>query len=227
MTAPRILFDPARGARHARPRAGTSLSPAQRSAAAGAVVALALIPTGAYGQAADPQPEPLVAGETVQVGPFEVTIRQVTLIPELGYLVQPEGGNRVLAVVADVTNTSDLPEVGATLTDALPAPTDGGVAATATTRVDEEGSPLPSLVRAVDGTDPSPFSPGLTHRVVLAWEQEAGWDGSTVTLEIDGVEWIEKGALRLDNGFWLETGGVAHSGVFPVEVPAQGPQVQP
>lgn len=227
MTAPRILFDPAKAARHARRRAGIHVSAGQRSAAVGAVLALALVPTGVY-QDEEPEPEPLVAGETVLVGPLEVTIRQVTVIPELGYLIEPEGGNRVLAVVADVTNTSDVPVVGVTLTDALPAPADGAVAPpTAYTRVDEADRPIPSLVRAVDGTDPSPFSPGLTHRVVLAWEQEAGWDGNSVTLEIDVVEWIEESVLRLDNEFWLETGDGAYSGVFPVEVPADDPQVQP
>ncbi|MCF4122666.1 hypothetical protein L1785_16935 [Antribacter sp. KLBMP9083] len=226
MTAPRILFDPAKGARHARRRAGIQLSPGQRSAAAGAALALALVPTGAY-QRDEPEPEPLVTGETVLVGPFEVTIRQVAVIPELGYLIEPEGGNRVLAVVADVTNTSDVPEGSATLTDAMPAPADGAVAPPDTfTRVDEEDRPVPWLVRAVDGTDPSPFSPGLTHRVVLAWEQEAGWDGSTITLEIDVVEWIEEGALRLDNEFWLETGDGAYSGVFPVEDLTQDAEVR-
>ena len=106
---------------------------------AGIVAALVGIsPFGAWSEV-EAQADPLVAGMPVEVGPFEVTVVKAATADELSYIV-PEPGNHLLAVVADVTNTSDVPEYGVTLTGAIPAPEDVGIVPE--TPLDELGADL-------------------------------------------------------------------------------------
>lgn len=93
---------------------------------AGAVAALvAISPFGAWSEV-EAQADPLTTGTPVEVGPFEVTVEKAATADELGHLV-PQDGNHMLAVVADVTNTGDVPEYGVTLSKAIPAPRDAGI----------------------------------------------------------------------------------------------------
>ncbi|MFD2797204.1 hypothetical protein ACFS27_26840 [Promicromonospora vindobonensis] len=93
---------------------------------AGVVAALvAISPFGAWSEV-EAQADPLTAGTPVEVGPFEVTVVRAATADELGHLV-PQPGNRMLAVVADVTNTGDVPEYGVTLSSAVPAPQGAGI----------------------------------------------------------------------------------------------------
>jgi hypothetical protein len=92
----------------------------------GTVAALvAVSPFGAWNEV-EAQADPLTAGTPVEVGPFEVTIEKAATADELGYLV-PEPGNHMLAVVANVTNTGEVPEYSVTLGNAIPAPENVGI----------------------------------------------------------------------------------------------------
>ena len=94
----------------------------------GAGVAAALVdvtPFGAWSKV-EAQADPVVAGTAIEVGPFDVTVVRAVKTGDLGYLT-PAPGNHMLAVVADVTNTSDVPEYSSTLGSAIPAPKDVGV----------------------------------------------------------------------------------------------------
>ncbi|MFD2026412.1 hypothetical protein [Promicromonospora aerolata] len=93
---------------------------------AGVVAALvAISPFGAWSEV-EAQADPLAAGTPVEVGPFEVTVEKAATADELGHLV-PQPGNHMLAVVANVTNTGDVPEYGVTLSKAIPAPQNAGI----------------------------------------------------------------------------------------------------
>ncbi|WP_285101206.1 hypothetical protein [Promicromonospora sp. MEB111] len=95
---------------------------------AGVVAALvAVSPFGAWNKV-EAQADPIVAGTAVEVGPFDVTVLRAVMADELGYLV-PAPGNHMLAVVADVVNTSDVPELSSTLGSAVPAPEGVGIVA--------------------------------------------------------------------------------------------------
>jgi HAMP domain-containing protein len=111
---------------------------------AGVVAALvAVSPFGAWNEV-EPQADPLAVGAPVEVGPFEVTIEKAATADELGHLV-PAPGNHMLAVVANVTNTGDVPEIAGTLGSAVPAPENVGI-------IPQE--PMGSL-GAEPGTDPA------------------------------------------------------------------------
>ncbi|MGW2091580.1 hypothetical protein [Promicromonospora sukumoe] len=95
---------------------------------AGVVAALvAVSPFGAWSKV-EAQADPIVAGTAIEVGPFDVTVVRAVKTGDLGYLT-PAPGNHMLAVVADVTNTGDVPEYSSTLGSAVPAPEDAGVVA--------------------------------------------------------------------------------------------------
>lgn len=95
---------------------------------AGVVAALvAVSPFGAWNKV-EAQADPIVAGTAVEVGPFDVTVLRAVMADELGRLV-PAPGNHMLAVVADVVNTSDVPELSSTLGSAVPAPEGVGIVA--------------------------------------------------------------------------------------------------
>ncbi|WP_129784237.1 hypothetical protein [Promicromonospora panici] len=92
----------------------------------GVVAALvAVSPFGAWNEV-EAQADPLTAGTPVEVGPFEVTIEKAATADELGYLV-PEPGNHMLAVVANVTNTGEVPVNSGKLGEAIPAPESVGI----------------------------------------------------------------------------------------------------
>ncbi|WP_423462350.1 hypothetical protein ACO229_17915 [Promicromonospora sp. MS192] len=85
----------------------------------------AVTPFGAW-SAAEARTDPLTTGAPVEVGPFEVTIEKAATADELGYLV-PAPGNHMLAVVANVTNTGEVPEYSVTLSNAVLAPEGVGI----------------------------------------------------------------------------------------------------
>jgi hypothetical protein len=92
----------------------------------GVVAALvAVSPFGAWGEV-QAQADPITTGTPIEVGPFEVTIEKAATADELGYLM-PKPGNHMLAVVANVTNTTDVPEYSGKLGEAIPAPENVGI----------------------------------------------------------------------------------------------------
>ncbi|MFE7509349.1 hypothetical protein [Promicromonospora sp. NPDC057488] len=103
------------------------MSTVQRVGAGVAAALVALTPFGAWSKV-EAQADPVVAGTAIEVGPFDLTVVRTVKTGDLGYLT-PAPGNHMLAVVADVTNTSDVPEYSSTLGSAIPAPRGVGVVA--------------------------------------------------------------------------------------------------
>ena len=212
----------------------------------GTVAALvAISPFGAWNEV-EAQADPITTGTPVEVGPFEVTIEKAATADELGHLV-PEPGNHMLAVVANVTNTTEVPEHGGKLREAIPAPENAGIipdvpledlgavtepdagtgtasdgadpsaAPSASPSPDEPALPRASIVNIEDGTSISVLNPGLTYRVALIWEQSDTFSGDVIPLRIMRLEWIEESAGSLDNEYWLPLNEVAFMGQIPVE----------
>lgn len=185
---------------------------------AGIVAALVGIsPFGAWNPV-DAQADPLTTGTPLEVGPFEVTVVKAATADKLAYLT-PAQGNHLFAVVADVTNTTDVPELGVTLGNAFPAPQDVGLVPE--DPLDQQAKlPSATLFNAKDSTAIRTFNPGLTYRVALVWEQSGEWSGDSVPVELVELEWVEEDPQGLDDGHWF-AGDVAFRGDLPVEAAEQ------
>jgi hypothetical protein len=224
------------------------MSTMQRVGAGILVALLALTPFGAWSEA-QAQADPLVAGTPVQVGPFEVKVVKVATVPEFSYIV-PKQGNHLLGVVAEVTNTGEVPEYSVTLPRAVPAPRNVGIApkvpledlgtdfgadvasdgaadpstdpsadpsaSAAPEEPEEPALPDATILSATDGTSIKFFNPGVTHRVVLLWEQSNKWSDTAVPIEMLELEWIEDDPQGLDDGHWFPN-EVAFQGRIPIE----------
>lgn len=96
------------------------MSTMQRVGAGVAAALVAVTPFGAWSKV-EAQADPVVAGTAIEVGPFDLTVVRAVKTGDLGYLT-PAPGNHMLALVVDVTNTSDVPEYSSLLGSAIPAP---------------------------------------------------------------------------------------------------------
>lgn len=212
---------------------------------AGVVAALvAVTPFGAWSKV-EAQADPVVAGTAFEVGPFDVTVVRAVKTGDLGYLT-PAPGNHMLAVVADVTNTSDVPEYSSTLGSAFPAPQDVGVVprdalagldtdldteagagteAGAEPEAEPSASPSPSpeaelpsatILNVADATTIRILNPGVTYQVALIWEQSDEFTGDEIPVEVVELTWIDESRLTLDNGYWLPA-EVAFQGDLPLK----------
>lgn len=191
------------------------MSTTQRVVAGAAVALVGISPFGAWNQV-EAQADPIVTGTPIETGPFEVTIVKAATADKLAYLT-PAPGNHLFAVVADVTNITDVPEFGVTLAHAIPAPRDVGIVPEEP--LGEEAEPrLPSatVFNSKDSTAIRIFNPGLTYRVALVWEQSDRWSGDAVPLELVELEWIEEDPQGLDDGHWFAN-EVGFRGELPVE----------
>ncbi|MFD6139863.1 hypothetical protein [Promicromonospora sp. NPDC060271] len=206
------------------------MSTVQRVAAGVVAALVGISPFGAWNEV-EAKADPIVAGTPVEVGPFEITIVKAATADELSYLV-PAEGNHLLAVVADVTNTGEVPEYTSTFAQAIPAPKDAGIipqvpiedlgaepsaapsasAAPEESREPEEPElPTATVFNVEDGTEFKFLNPDVTYRVALVWEQSGEYAEKTVPLEMVELEWVEDDPQGLDDGHW-----------FPNEVILQG-----
>ncbi|MEU4384363.1 hypothetical protein [Promicromonospora sp. NPDC023805] len=205
---------------------------------AGVVAALVGIsPFGAWNEV-EAKADPIVAGTPVEVGPFEVTIVKAATADELAYLV-PAPGNHLLAVVADVTNTGEVPEYTNTFARAIPAPKDAGIipekpiedlaadpsAAPSASAAPEEPEepeepklPTATVFNVEDGTEFTFLNPDVTYRVALIWEQSGDYAEKTVPLEMVELEWVEDDPQGLDDGHWFPN-EVIFQGQIPLNPP--------
>ncbi|WP_157524327.1 hypothetical protein [Jiangella alkaliphila] len=142
--------------------------------AAGAVV-LAVLAAGGFDPLEKPETDiaPLAAGETVDLGPFELTVDRLRVVDELPGISEGDDDTRVLALVATVEATGTATEYGALLSGSVALDGVPGVTA------DGDGSePVPADAVHVmaDGTRLDAVQPGLEYEVALVWEQDARAD---------------------------------------------------
>jgi hypothetical protein len=147
--------------------------------AAGAVALAVLVAGGFDPQQKTAEVAPLTIGETVDVGPFLLTVERMRVVDELPGISEGDDDTRVLALVATVEATGSKTQYGYLLTDsvglvgmpgvpAYPAPGDSP-------RPDEPVRADGAYVMA-DGTRLDAIQPGLEYEVALVWEQDSGAD---------------------------------------------------
>ncbi|MCC2334839.1 hypothetical protein [Cellulomonas wangsupingiae] len=142
--------------------------PLRRIGLGGALVLLAA--TAAFGgleEQTQDGPEVLTVGTPVDVAPFELTVHRVVWTTDLPGQYLSDEGNRWIAVVATVRNTSDAGVLGGTLRDALTLTDVDGL-------VTQPGTiePTPTVTLLEDGSSLSPVQPGLTYEAAFLFEHD-------------------------------------------------------
>lgn len=185
---------------------------ATQRVAVGAVAGLfAVAPFGAWAPVVT-EPEPLVTGEAIEVGPFEVTVLRAVTADDLGVLSPREEGNHLLAVVVEVFNTGETPAYPVTLTNAFPAPADAGIVTTGGL------GGRPTVLSVADATSLDIVNPGLTYELALIWEQDGDWAQDELTLDVLELTWIDEDLTGgFVSGHWSPLGEVAQHGRVAVE----------
>lgn len=144
--------------------------------AAGAVALAVLVAGGFDPQAKTAEAAPLAAGDTVDVGPFTITVERMRVVDELPGVSEGDDATRVLAVVATVEATGPDTQYGYLLTESVTLQDVAGVPALPPGETGPEpGEPVPADDAYVmaDGTRLDALQPGLEYEVALVWEQDA------------------------------------------------------
>lgn len=190
------------------------------SGALAAVVAAT--PFGAWSAVAD-DAIPLAADTPVEVGPYEVVIEKIVSTETLGDIKPLDPADRLLIVVAQVTNTSDGPARAGQLAAIVPAPVGAGVVDREGTPVPDDAElgdrPLPNRYNIADAGELDVINPGVTYRVALVWNQDGGATPEAARVGLAGLDWIEESFAGLDDEYWLPTHELTHSGMFDIEPP--------
>lgn len=137
----------------------------------GLIVVVGMV--GGWGTVSEAADELSVAdvGKPVAVAPFEVTVNRARWFDKLEPTLYAEDGYRYLAVLIDVTNTTNEPVSGGILAETAE------LDAAALKTIELKAGPTPIAARALRGADgltQYTLQPGLTQSVVLVWQQEAG-----------------------------------------------------
>ena len=189
-----------------RARTYVSGRPATHKAGAGVAAALlASAPFGGLSGVPEPPPETLRLDQPIMVGPYEVVIDQVVELPDLAPAVTPTASQRVIVLDASVTLTGDRPEYAVTLTDNVKV-SGGGV----------EVEPKPGLYFVDDATRMSSFNPGLTYRLALTYTTSGPWQGDSVTVTTNLVEFREEDRQTLDPTAWVGRDELQGQGSVPL-----------
>lgn len=189
-------------------RARTYVSGRPTTQKAGAGVAAALLasaPFGGLSGVPEPPPETVRLDQPIMVGPYEVVIDQVVELPDLAPAVTPTASQRVIVLDALVTLTGDRPEYAVTLTDNVKV-SGGGV----------KVEPKPGLYFVDDSTRMSSFNPGLTYRLALTYTTSGPWQGDSVTVTTNLVEFREEDRQTLDPNAWVGRDELSGQGSVPL-----------
>lgn len=213
---------------------------------AGALAAVvAATPFGAWGAAAD-EAIPLVVDEPTEMGPLEITVEKVVSTKALGDVEPMNDGDKLLVVVLDVENVSDLAVRATLLRDIVPAPAGAGVVdpGSALDGLDEAtaaptggdaapatgGTPVADDVPPAERPDADVYNiadsaaldhinPGMSYRMALVWNQAGSANPAEARIELAELHWVAEGEsiTGLSEETWLPLDQVTHGGTFPVE----------
>lgn len=183
---------------------------------------VAATPFGAWNAVAN-DAIPLVADAPVEVGPYELVIEKVVSTETLGEVEPRDPADKLLIVVAQLTNTSDEPARVRQLSDIVPAPAGAGVVDRESQLVPDDVEPgerpLPERYNIADAGDLDVINPGVTYRVALVWNHDGDSTATTASVDLAELIWIEESFAGLNDEYWLPTDEVTHSGVFDIEPP--------
>ncbi|PRY57147.1 hypothetical protein BCF74_11669 [Knoellia remsis] len=178
-----------------------------------AAALLATAPFGGLSRVPEPAPDPIRLGEPIEIGPYRVTIDQVVELPDLEPAVRPGPDQRVIVLDATVKNTSDRPDYAVLLLDQLSI-SGGG---TVTDDNKDGASDDPTAVVVADATRVSVVNPGVEYRLALTFVTEGPWDGDTVTVRANRLEFVAEDPLTLDNDTWRDRGGTPYEGALALK----------
>jgi len=171
-----------------------------------AAALLASAPFGGLSGTPEPQPEPLKLAQPIMIGPFKVVIDKVVELPDLAPAVTPKPPERVIILDSHVTLTGDRPELGVTLWENIAV--SGG-------EVEIKGNP--SLYFVDDTTRLSTFNPGITYRTAITFTTAGPWQGDTVTVKANLVEFVEESNLTLAEDAWTQRDEIQWQGTLSLE----------
>lgn len=173
---------------------------------------------GRFGDASPDDPEAVAVGEPFVIGDFEYVVRAVHAAPTAPgvYLPRDSDGEtdpdaRALVAEVDVTNVSDTAWLAVTA-NVLQAPVDAGIVPDANGNAD-----APAFFTR-DGNLMDALNPGVTVHGMFGWVQDRSWDGDELTLRFEGLRWVERDPLTLDDRRWARTGATAYTVDVPVTV---------
>ncbi|TDC50940.1 hypothetical protein E1212_13430 [Jiangella ureilytica] len=170
------------GGRLRRLAQGTSRQHLTLAGSAAGAAVLAVLVAGGFDPSETTAAEelaPLAAGDTVDVGPFVVTIDRMRVVDELPGVSEGDDETRVLAVVATVEATGTKTQHGYLLNESLALAGVPGVPSYESpgrTRDPDEPVPAEGAYVMADGTVLDAVQPGLEYEVALVWEQDARAD---------------------------------------------------
>lgn len=172
-----------------------------------AAALLASAPFGGLSSVGANAPGEIRLDQPFQIGPYSVVIDKVVELPDLDPAVPPSKGEKVLVLDAKIRNTTERPDYGVTLTDQMQVSGAG--------RIDV--APKPRLYSVDDASSLNTFNPGVEYRVAMTYVTGGRWQGKSVTLKIERLEFVVEGKLGLDKNSWRPREGVEWQGTFPVE----------
>jgi hypothetical protein len=68
-----------------------------------------------------------------------------------------------------------------------------------------------------DATRVSVVNPGVEYRLALTFVTEGPWDGDTVTVRANRLEFVAEDPLTLDNDTWRDRGGTPYEGALALK----------
>lgn len=183
-----------------------------------------LLATAAFGglqEQTQDGPEVLTAEAPYEVAPFELTVHRVRWTGELpGQFLSAEG-NRWIAVVATVRNTSEAGVLGTILREALTLDGVDGLVA----EPGPSGVPPSAIAVLADGSSLSPVQPGLTYEAVFLFEQAGDVDPpTTATVHLLRHTW-RRDSLDQSLG-WLSPETALRGELEVTEVPSEAEEAE-
>ncbi|TDE01044.1 hypothetical protein [Jiangella asiatica] len=155
-------------------RGAARRQPTVLSSVAGASVLAILVAGGFDPQEKTAELQPLVVDESVDLGPFDVTVRRLRVVDELPGVSESDDDTRVLALVATVSANGPKTQHGAMLTESVTLDGVTGVRADVFGEQPDDGEPVPAADAYVmaDGSRLDAIQPGLEYEVAFVWEQD-------------------------------------------------------
>lgn len=194
----------------ARPRS-------QQLVGGGLALALVTAPFGGFESVSASAPLAEVrAGQPLEIGPFEVTVKKAVTVPDLAPTITPAEGNALFVIVATVANVHDQPEHWVTLGNALHLDDPAII-----TEDDDGRRVSPRVFDYVDASSIDVINPGMAHELVLAWEVSGELEDRQVGLAVDEVLWREQHpTLNIFEFYWEDLDRPVARGLLDVEARA-------
>jgi hypothetical protein len=184
----------------------------QRVGAVAAVLIVLSAPLGGWRSAPAQDVAPLALGQTIDLGPFDLTIDAVKQVGALEPVLEADGVTRLLVIRTTVTNHTDRPE-GADLVEKAFSGDHTGIVAW------EDGDQIRlfGIDDAVELLAGEWINPGVTYHLALVLRQEPDTDLDRLTLGVTGYRFQADDPQTLDPDRWVPSDLLAE-GHVPIEV---------